>query len=323
MISTELFNLKNEIESLGQYHGTINKISEFTYVWEPQKKNELLFEKPIHLTLQAITHGNEIGGIYVIKKIVELLKNKQITPNISIAFVLANYKAAVRNQRFIDYDLNRVFGSKGGFSLEHNRAKEIESVLNQTYFLLDIHQTIEFTTTPFFVFKFNNSALDFVKNINNTIPVVTYFDEEFSKDGFCSDEFVLNKGGVGVTIEISQKGNDSIFIERAVDNVLKCIRYVEQYSLSKSETNSIEPNELYNCSDIIYYEDGSELNPGLHNFKEVSAGDILGKSNNGPIIARIDGYILFPKYNLDKYKVKPKEICQIIRKIQLDKTTKI
>lgn len=97
------------------------------------------------------THGNELSGIYLLKKWAE--QQTLITrPSFSTEMVLANPNALSENKRYIDCDLNRQFTTEllantELANYEQSRAKAINNQLgpkgssNATDFIIDLHNT--------------------------------------------------------------------------------------------------------------------------------------------------------------------------------------
>lgn len=89
------------------------------------------------------THGNEWNGIYAIKKYADVLAKE--FPDLDLHFVHANPEAFKINRRFKDEDLNRAFQflhEHRPDSFEHNRAKELKSMIDQgPCFVIDLHTT--------------------------------------------------------------------------------------------------------------------------------------------------------------------------------------
>lgn len=97
------------------------------------------------------THGNELSGIYLLKKWQE--QQDFITrPSFSTEMVLANPNALSENKRYIDCDLNRQFTSSlladnTLANYEQSRAKAINAQLgpkgseSATDFIIDLHNT--------------------------------------------------------------------------------------------------------------------------------------------------------------------------------------
>jgi aspartoacylase len=96
------------------------------------------------------THGNELTGIYLVKKFQQyphLLQRKSL----ECVTLLANPKAIAANQRYIDRDLNRCFADKdladpALTSYEDRRAKEIAAQLGpksqpKADVIIDLHST--------------------------------------------------------------------------------------------------------------------------------------------------------------------------------------
>jgi succinylglutamate desuccinylase len=92
------------------------------------------------------THGNELTGIYLVKKFLqhpELLHRESLkcTP------FIANPQAVARNQRYLDRDLNRCFSHEDLANLELTnyediRAKEIAAQIgSNTDLIIDLHST--------------------------------------------------------------------------------------------------------------------------------------------------------------------------------------
>jgi len=79
-------------------------------------------------------HGNEPLGIELVKKVQKLeLKN--------VKAVLGNPEAVNQNVRFIESDLNRVFGGDKNGNLEQRRAVELINYCKDFDFVIDFHNT--------------------------------------------------------------------------------------------------------------------------------------------------------------------------------------
>ncbi len=94
------------------------------------------------VTISGGVHGNELTGIYIVKK---LRHDNPITHNISLDYLLANPKAIAECRRYIDVDLNRSFTQQAlqtdSHLYEHERAKVIKERLKHSDFLIDLHTT--------------------------------------------------------------------------------------------------------------------------------------------------------------------------------------
>lgn len=110
-----------------------------------------MVSKPIRrVAIVGGTHGNELTGIYLVKKFEQfptLIKRTTL----ECITLLANPRAIAVNQRYIDRDLNRCFGSEDLANAkltryEDQRAKEIAAQLGpkdhpKVDFIIDLHSS--------------------------------------------------------------------------------------------------------------------------------------------------------------------------------------
>ena len=63
-----------------------------------------------HISISSIIHGNEVGSLPAILKLIDHLITKKIKYEGKISFILGNKKASFENKRYLQHDLNRSFG---------------------------------------------------------------------------------------------------------------------------------------------------------------------------------------------------------------------
>ena len=313
LIEQALTRFESLCDNWGKGYGTLKKHSSFVYLWTPPA-SALPSAKTIALTLQAITHGNEVGGILSLIECLRLLQGGTLRPQVTLGFVLGNPAGAMANRRFLETDMNRSFGS-AGTSLEGQRARHLESILKQTEYFLDFHQTIEQSAQPFFIFPYTASGLAFARAAHSDVSVVTHWGQTFSLDGMCSDEFVNYSGGTGITIELGKKGFDPYQTSVGLQAILGSIQYVQQ-KLSAQYEPADQVSPLYTWKAIELYEEGMELNEGLYNFQPVIKGEIIGVHGQKPLRSRESGWLLFPKYHRDRLAPRPREIYRVAKRIE-------
>src|SRR3989338_2173194 len=162
-------------------------------------------------------HGDERVGAHVIK----MLKEELITEKIcgEIYLIIGNPKAYEKNVRFIDADLNRLFGEDFDqiakknirhLTGEEKRALEIAPILAKADYLLDIHSTIK-KSVPFI----------YIKNSPNHCALAQFFGTKFivSPLSTCqgktlyssADNFVDKNNGTGITYEAGWHKDEAIF----------------------------------------------------------------------------------------------------------------
>lgn len=273
------------------------------------------------ITLMAITHGNEFAGIGVLTRLAKLLLGDQLWFPYPVNLILGNPEAARAGKRYLEHDLNRAFlAPENASTLEHDRAREISSLLESSRFFLDFHQTIEASASPFFIFPYEPKCYEFARQINVELPIVTHWGKGFSKDGSCTDEFVNRKGGCGISVELGQKGFDLAQESVGFYLALETLRVVSLRLQNKELEIPQEMSPIYTFAEVLPYPDASaQLDEGWYNFKEVTKGQKLGRASEGDIIAPISGPILFPKYRRsDSGHAIPKEICRILKRVEED-----
>lgn len=260
------------------------------------------------LTLSTLIHGNEIGGIEVLIKLLGMIREKKITPRSNLRFLLGNVPAYIEDKRFLESDLNRSFGLENPRTLEELRARELESYLSDSDILIDIHQTIGPTSTPFFIFEYESPSYDLARYLNKDLPIVTYTVKRSFK-GKTSTGFVMSKGALGITIETGQKSVNESQITLGFNLSQRAIETDFSTPLPRSGFRN-----TFTFSQIIENPDGSlEMERVFHNFDPIYRGDLLAKNSEKKVFCETDGVILFPKYG--EYAKKSSELALLLKPV--------
>jgi succinylglutamate desuccinylase len=256
--------------------------------------------KDVVLTISALTHGVEVGGLAVLVELLELVTRGQVPMDLPFGVALGNIPAAENSVRFVERDLNRSFGRESTKMLEEKRADDLEKLFSRTQYLLDIHQVKLEIDRPFWIFPYTHGGYQFARAVAADVSVITHWGRGFSQDGQCSDEWVNGQGGVGVTIELGQNGFDPDQIKKGLEVCLSALSYASEkvggQEVQRSGVKKRAP--LYTWGEIIAYPPTGKpvLNPGWHNFKFVKAGEVIGSFSGEDIKATVTGPVLFPKY---------------------------
>lgn len=297
-------------------------------LWNGTKKHT---PKDIDLLILALIHGNEVAGLSSVADILEKIVKGNLNPRCNIAFALGNTEAGYKNSRFVEKDLNRVFGDESDTSLEGQRAKTLRPILNRSQFILDIHQTIESTTQPFFIFGFEEKSYLYAKWLSPNTPIVTYSIEERKSNGLVATSYAILNNSIAATIELGQKGFHEDQIQNGVAICKRALQLAEALQSTElgPKNNFVDENlksvlnTPANLSEkVLVFShrepnegDSSNLHPGLSNFMSVKKGQKLGTNSKGDILAPHDGKILFPKYEIAKKGSK--EIYVLLQEISL------
>jgi succinylglutamate desuccinylase len=252
----------------------------------------------------ALVHGNETIGLPILNTLMSAILSGEVCLYSETYFSLGNVAAAQEKKRFTEKDLNRCFGLNLFETSEDKRARELENLmLNKIDILLDLHQTVYASETPFFIFQYNSSkCYDFLSLMNVKIPTVLQFDNIGEDQGLSSDEYLRSRGGFGAALELGQVGYVEKFFFEGIESCLRLISKVKNIKNLKSISLG-NPFQILNCE---FYEivdrqfaqhDNTVLDSKYFNFSKFEIGHVLGTSSCQIIKSDRSGRMLFPKLN--------------------------
>lgn len=305
MKTTIRFDLQAAISEFRAYqgagvNGTVIEAGPDILRFSPKNKS---VNKKIKIGLLALVHGNEIIGLPILNTLLNGLLSGLIYTEHEILFGLGNLPAAYADKRFLENDLNRSFGLSISQTPEDRRAREIEKyMLNEVDYLIDLHQTIQHTLTPFFIFQFSSrNCLSHVSLMNSKFPTILQFDAIGETQGLSTDEYLRGRGRFGVALELGQIG---LTAEKFDVGVATCTRFIEKLNrfdtfeqLNVPFSGKIEFPLFEIKERMLAPDDNSKLDPSLSNFAKFAEGQVIGTSAAGPILATTEGCVLFPKLN--------------------------
>lgn len=243
-------------------------------------------EGPTSIIL-AGTHGDEKCGIEALRKVLPNLGIKRGR----VLFGYGNPRAIKTNQRFTEFNLNRMFKNDDSLSklekesYEYERAQFLKNYLNQTDALLDLHASRTPNSKPFVICEANS------KEITKYLPVdliVSGFDK-VEPGG--TDYYMNSIGKIGICIECGYLGNsesaqiaeESIFVFLKAQGHIKNgvsprkQSYVRIYDLYKTKTNNFTLSKPFN------------------DFEEISKGQIIGIDGEKEIRVEKESVVLFAR----------------------------
>ncbi|WP_194868835.1 succinylglutamate desuccinylase/aspartoacylase domain-containing protein [Pseudoalteromonas sp. PPB1] len=308
------FSAFRSAKTLGNF--SVEQIDEWGFTLVPKGSESEDGSFHSDLTLIALNHGNEVGGLAVLNALCQEIDNGQLTPDLRITFLLGNVAAAKAGKRYLEQDINRTFNTQAHDSLESQRAKQLEPIVRNSRFILDFHQTIEPTNTPFFVYQYNRLAALFAHAVDNALPVITHKQSIASTlGGMRCDEFGTHCGCVSIALELSQKGFDQQGIKLGILAAKRAVAAVENWTEVKSQAPK-QVNPMWTWSHIeAYPQEYVQLHAGLQNFTEVEVGQLLGHTQLGIAVqAAQSGALLFPKH-IKVGEPKPGELYRILKQV--------
>ena len=280
-------------------------------------------DRPLPLCLSSLIHGNETGGLGILNDFMEFLLNRPDFLEFPIGVAIGNPEAGQKGIRYVGKDLNRSFGLEGSTSYEPQRAALLASMLMQSWYYIDFHQTRKKNTSPFFIFPFYRQSYCFARDLAPEIPVVTHWEGAFSAEGSCSDEFHSKKGGAGITIETGQNGQDPYQSGFGFSLIIRATNLIRRkhgpWKDKRPQVLPAAPGNLYTwaATKTVRPEDKASLREGWYNFCPVKEGEVLGSLNGQPLRAESSGCMLFPQYPDPTLPPPdgPTELYRIIKKI--------
>lgn len=310
-------------------HGRVERVQPHAFIVRPEGEGARNAQADAQgapqtdLLLMALIHGDEIGGLLVLNQLCALMDSGLVRPSVSVGMLACNVAAARQGLRQVERDLNRCFGRADTTTAEDRRAREVEPLMRGARYCVDLHQTIEPSHTPFFVFAYEPMSLRFAHAIFPEVPVVTHWGQPFSTSpasGCTTYEFSHRHGSVAVGFELGQKGDDVYQVAAGVGMCLRAMAVVAAAAGDGSALPALSDglNPIYTWGDIVPYPDAPvRLNPGLANFQPVEAGQVLGAWPDGIVRASGSGYLLFPKYVHSHQDPRPPELYRLLRRTHL------
>ncbi len=258
------------------------------------------------------THGNELTGIYLVKKFKRSPNLIQRSSFESVT-LLANPKAYEIGRRYVDTDLNRCFQRQDLenpqlSSYEAMRAKIIYQMLvsggtQQTNLMIDLHTTtanMGLTIIPSSKHPFNLQLAAYLTSVNPSLKVYQWAQQEQDSP------FIRSIYKFGCAIEvgpIAQGVLDAPLFQQTEELIYAILDYVEAYN---QETLSPTKDTLmiYQCIQTIDYprNEQGELQAMIHpqlqfrDYEAIQPGDPIFLTFDAQVIAYKGNSIVYPVF---------------------------
>jgi len=241
---------------------------------------------PISIILAGI-HGDEKCGVEALKKVLLNLEIKRGR----VLFGYGNPRAIDANQRFIEFNLNRMFKSDDLLlknkreSYEYERAQFLKNYLNQADALLDLHASRTPSSKPFVICEVN------AKGIVEYLPidlVVSGFDK-VEPGG--TDYYMNSIGKIGICIECGYLGNpeSAQIAEESIFAFLKAREHIKN-DVSPKKQSYVRMYDLY-----MTKTNNFTLSKPFDDFEEISQGQIIGIDGEKEVRVEKESIILFAR----------------------------
>jgi succinylglutamate desuccinylase len=251
------------------------------------------------LFICSATHGDEVGSIPAVLRIVDDIKRGRIQFGGKLTFALGNVEAIKINKRFVKEDMNRIFGKTDLSTPDAKRANEIARLVTSHSIFVDLHQTIGPTKSPFYVIRSSEKNIQLAKAIAAAPLAINVDDYELKTETMTGTAYAFKHNIHAFTLELSQKGYNIKSEELAYTTIKKLLEFVDRNEESDWHklANQAPKMELIKIEHAYKFTDASmRLHPGHVNGTFYKKGHSLGVFGDKEILAPFDGYIFFPKY---------------------------
>ena len=268
--------------------------------------------------LVALTHGDEIEGLHILTEITRMISRNELVIKGDIYLILANKQAYLKNQRYIEKDLNRLYGQQSlGSTIEEKRVVQIKEVLQRCDYVVDFHQTIEETLYPFFILPFNQEAYEWITAIASDVPIIL---RNVSKAITTLSSYVESLGKKGVTFEVGSNGIDKKQLALGVRIAINVLDFA--YNGKKNHLVPILKASVYDLKYLQSYSTGKvKFRKKFKNFEQVEEGETIAYLDGSEVITPISGkLLLYPqKWFKPGATTKPDGLFFVMQEVDISK----
>ncbi|MGV2827810.1 aspartoacylase [Myxosarcina sp. GI1(2024)] len=268
------------------------------------------------VTIVGGIHGNELLGIYLVKKFRKFPQILQRYTDIEIKTLLANPKAIASNKRYIDIDLNRCFDLKdlSDRSLvlyEQLLAKAIyqqfksersnDMALPPSEFIIDIHTTtanMGITLLLSNELPFNLNLVAYLVALNPKIKLVCAHSKR-------EKNRLRSISPYGFTLEVGSIPHgvlDPIWFAKTEALIFSILDYITKFNRQQKE-NISDSLTLYSVFKAVSFplDEIGEINAMVH--PQLHGKDYCALHPRQPIFLKFDGSTILYKGNETVYPI--------------------
>lgn len=270
---------------------------------------------PLVLVVAGL-HGNEPSGVAALQRVMTKLHERQPPFRGEVMALAGNIAALNAGIRFIDRDLNRDWNVRNNarsldnpVSTEDREQADLLKVLvprlreaDGTTYLFDLHSTSA-DSAPFLTLGDTLENRRFGQRLG--MPLILGIEEQINGAML---EYLGGFGPIAFGVEAGQHENPvSIDLHEAT----VWMALTEAGCLSRDTTlfDMVECRRriavaragLPHVFEVIYRRsiepgDGFKMEPGYSNFEQVRAGQIIARTNEGPVVIPQNGWLFLPLY---------------------------
>ncbi|MDC0611497.1 succinylglutamate desuccinylase [Vibrio sp.] len=287
--------------------------------WHCPAQGILVFEPEVDaeasVVISAGIHGNETAPIEIVDQLISDILNERVAPLTRTMFVFGNIEAMKQDKRYLDVDMNRLFGKESAVLMDYPetfRAQVIEFVTEDFFrhekskfkIHLDLHTAIRpsfherFGLLPYVEKgKYPRSFISFLSTIDldamviNHAPSTTY---SYFTSHVCNAD--------SVTLELGKAlpfGENDLGKFKAIkDGMYRLI----SKTYPSSDHSYDKSFQLYRVSQVLIKKSDAFLlnfDDETPNFTSFSRGELLATDNNFEYRVEHDKeWVIFPNNNV-------------------------
>lgn len=256
-----------------------------------------------HLLIGFGIHGNEWGTLPAAVALVRAFVEGHLRALGPVSILLGNLEALAAEERFLDEDFNRVFSfDRPAHNRERKRAQSVRPLLDAADLFLDFHQTQTPTEFAFWTFPWSEELGNWARVIGAAPRALTRAPGgAFSVGKKCLDEYVRDRGKVGITAELGESGPSVHQARSAYDAAVRLIAAFDEVCVGRASLADLAerspPIEWYETVEVVAPSDpAARLRPGLCCFTPVAQGEVLSAPGAPLLVASRSAVVMFPKY---------------------------
>ena len=263
----------------------------------------------------AALHGNELTGVSAMERVLKTISDRKIHLKGNLLAVKGNLKAIAKVQRFIDYDLNRLWtadyiaaADEGKNTLsELEELKEllllaellIKRAKNEVCFV-DLHTTSS-KSSPFLVLDdtLRNRAL--ARSIPATIVLGLAEKIEGTMTSYLAEfgpRTLVFESGQHESLSSINLHEAAIWLLLDQMNIIESDVFDKQACYDMIQSASKGNPKVVETIDRFGIEEGDDfkMEEGFTNFQWIKEGEFLAMYNGKKVVAEHDGLIFMPLY---------------------------
>lgn len=257
------------------------------------------------VTFVALTHGNEVSGLYVFDHLLNELNIWENLLSWKLHLVVWNHHAHLEKddlnpywKRFLDMDFNRVWDNSWE-TKTYERKDEILKYVEEADILLDIHSTSLPSDSMLIPATSNEETWELSDKMEADYVLFNIIDK---LNGRClaMHNAVMKEESVSFVLEWGQHF-DGESVKKAVKNALVILEHAEMYDLILDKgSNEKKMLDIYHCHYADHLDINYKYSDNPTSFDYIEKWELIAETPNGKIIMPEDGYIVMPTIKLSK-----------------------